>query len=70
MPRFTFVWWGDGYFVYDGEKYIGMDGQLDLVELLVATGTTRILNKDARGEPINGQVDACDTLTEMKEALS
>jgi hypothetical protein len=23
-PRYTFIWWGDGYFVYDGDTYTAM----------------------------------------------
>lgn len=37
-PRYTFVWWGDGYFVYDGSEYIGKDDQVNLIELLVEAG--------------------------------
>ena len=37
-PQYTFVWWGDGYFVYKDGGYIGKDDQLDLVEIMVELG--------------------------------
>ena len=37
-PRYTFVWWGDGYLVYDNGAYIGKDDQLFLLDFLVEGG--------------------------------
>ena len=49
-PRFTHVWWGDGYLVYDGNEYIGKDDQIDEVrDLMVPGGITRVV--DAEDQP-------------------
>lgn len=37
-PVFTFVDWGDGYFVYENGKYIGKDDQIDLIDEMVRHG--------------------------------
>ena len=53
-PRFTFVWWGDGYAVYDGQRYIGTDDQLDLVEMMVDGGLADRLDLEAYPEGTDG----------------
>lgn len=44
--RYTFLWWGDGYAVFDGDDYIGKDDQVDLLEMLVESGLAVQLNMD------------------------
>jgi hypothetical protein len=40
-PRYTFIWWGDGYFVYDGDTYLGKDDQVDPIRMMVESGVAR-----------------------------
>jgi hypothetical protein len=49
-PRYTFIWWGDGYFVYDGDKYIGKDDQVDAIDLLVDAGAARKIDYEDAGD--------------------
>lgn len=63
MPtRYTFIWWGDGYFVYDGDKYIGKDDQLDLLEMLLEVGLARRLDYETDDDD---GIEATETLTEF-----
>jgi hypothetical protein len=63
---YTFVWWGDGYFVYDGDEYVGKDDQVDLIDFLVYHGLAEKLNEDEAVELDQG----FDTLTEMRAVLA
>ena len=63
--RFTFVWWGDGYFVYHGDQYIGKDDQVDLIYEMASAGIIERLNMDDAVELDYG----FDTLTEMRAFL-
>lgn len=67
MPRYTFIWWGDGYFVYDGEDYIGKDDQLDELDLLMAVGAARRIDAEDKSEIIDDNWRA--SLSEMLAAL-
>jgi hypothetical protein len=64
-PQLTFVWWGDGYFVYDEDVYIGKDDQLDIVDMMEKAGQVEKLNVDEAVELDYG----FDTLTEMRAFL-
>ena len=35
--EYTFVWWGDGYFVFQNGEYIGKDDQVDILQMLLDT---------------------------------
>ena len=63
-PRYTYVWWGDGYFVYDGDKYIGKDDQVDLEYMAAEAGLIRRVDAEEY-EPDYG----CATLTEFLTSL-
>lgn len=53
-PRFTHVWWGDGYAVYEGDKYIGKDDQIDEVhDLMVPGGLTRVIDAEEHQDVLN-----------------
>lgn len=45
--RFTFIWWGDGYFVYDGDCYLGKDDQVNLIHLFAQAGLLTRLDYEA-----------------------
>jgi len=65
MPtRYTFIWLGDGYFVYDGDKYIGKDDQLDIEEMLFDSGIARRLDYEMADDDDDG-IEATETLTEF-----
>lgn len=54
QPRYTFVWWGDGYAVYDGEKYIGKDDQLNEIrDIIVPSGLGQIVDAEEHEELLN-----------------
>ena len=70
MPtRYTFIWWGDGYFVYDGDKYIGKDDQLSIEEMLFDSGIARRLDYEAVNSVEESAdedgIQATETLTEF-----
>mgnify|MGYP001588331879 CR=1 FL=1 len=48
MSKFTFVWWGDGYLVYDDGVYQGKDDQLNLVDLMVEAGVAVVKTVPAK----------------------
>jgi hypothetical protein len=50
--RYTFVWWGDGYFVYDRGHYIGKDDQVDLIRLMVDDGLAGIKAPDPNNDDL------------------
>lgn len=49
-PRYTFLWWGDGYAIYEGSRYIGKDDQVSLVEMMEDEGIIRRYNAEAHFE--------------------
>ena len=58
MDKFyVFVWWGDGYFVYENGVYIGKEDQVDLLGLLVDAGVA-----EKNGMPKDWNYDAPDRL--------
>lgn len=69
QPRYTFVWWGDGYAVYDGEDYIGKDDQINEVDLMERAGIARTIDAEERsevldeywGEPLSALLAALET---------
>lgn len=63
--RFTFVWWGDGYFVYKDGAYIGKDDQVDLMEEMEMAGLAESLNRDEEVELHYGR----ETLGAMRQAI-
>lgn len=71
QPRYTFVWWGDGYAVYDGETYIGKDDQLsEIQDIIVPSGLGRIVDAEAHEDLLNEHWGAplSEFLTALREA--
>lgn len=71
QPRYTFVWWGDGYAVYDGEKYIGLDDQLDEIQdIIVPNKLGRIIYAEDQEEVLDTHWGAplSELLTALREA--
>ena len=67
MHRYTYIWWGDGYLVYDGDQYIGKDDQVDEVKLMVDAGVAQRIDAADKEEIIDAHWG--DNLHELLAAL-
>ena len=66
--RYTFVWWGDGYMVYDGEEYIGKDDQINMItDIIVRDGLGVEVDAEGLDDELNAYWGV--PLTELLEAI-
>lgn len=51
--RYTFIWWGDGYAVYDGDEYIGKDDQVSAKDMLFDAGLAVRIDAEEKFEQLD-----------------